>query len=131
MDSTRAAGLNDIVKFEEVLNVRIHVVVIDSRFHFITPPMKPDDKRKSIYVAVSMADTLNFEEGHAYPAVFPAALFDAPYFCHYCQRSYYSVNGHSCSRTCKMCTRRRIKPGEEGVRGACIINEGEIGRAHV
>ena len=82
VDSTRAAGLNDIVKFEEVLNVRIHVVVIDSRFHFITPPMKPDDKRKSIYVAVSMADTLNFEEGHAYPAVFPAALFDAPYFCH-------------------------------------------------
>ena len=90
----RAASLNDIEAFEEVLGVRVMVVSARLGNKFITSPSM--DERPCIYVYL-------VDDDHYHAITSITGFFCCIYFCKSCLKHYSNREYHQCDTFCIIC----------------------------
>ncbi|MET0103906.1 MAG: DNA polymerase, partial [Sedimenticola sp.] len=92
----RAASLQDIEAFEELLGVRVMVVSAKLGKKFITNPST--DERSCIYVYL-------VDDDHFHAITSITGFFSAGYFCDKCLYHYNNKERHDCDTSCMVCKR--------------------------
>ena len=105
VNPNQPASLNDLTKFEEFLNISVHVVAAHLGNKFLRVPNLADaevnEQRKNIFLYYVDGEN---GMGHFHAIVSISGFFSSSYFCTTCLKPYNNAKHHSCETTCKVCT---------------------------
>ena len=96
--------LQDLPKYEEILKVKIHVLLVGEHHKFITPSKDPLDIRPTLYLLYNRENDVR---GHFHTALYINGVFGSQHFCDVCLSSFKREGQHLCRKACFHCRRPR------------------------
>ena len=105
--TTRFLGLNDIPKFEQLLDVNIYVVSSKVGDKFLR--IIDNDDRPNLYLYHIETDT----EQHWHGIANIQGFFKAHYFCKNCKQPFNDKQKHSCETSCTVCLDQNCRVSQE------------------